>query len=128
MTDLNILQLFGILYLAMWLGMLINPTFYKKMLHDFMQSKAILFLTAIFAITVWFVLINFQNGTNTNLIVFLNIIGWISLIKWLILVIIPQMLMWWEKILTKNPKRVQTLGSMVSIAWAAMLYIGFIML
>ena len=45
MNDANIFQIFGLAYLAIGLGMLASPRFYKEVINKLIDNEAMLFVT-----------------------------------------------------------------------------------
>lgn len=90
MTDAQIFQLLGIIYLAVGLGMLINPDFYKKMITHFMENPPAVYMGGLAALVIGFLLITFHNSWVRDWPVIITIIGWAAFIKGLFLIILPK--------------------------------------
>lgn len=90
MTDAQIFQLFGITYLAVGIGMLINPDFYKKMIRDFTENPPAIYLGGLVALAIGFLLVTFHNNWVKDWSVIITIVGWAALIKGLFLIVLPK--------------------------------------
>jgi len=91
MTDAQIFQVLGIVYLAVGVGIIINPDFYKKLVTDFMESPPAIYLGGIAALIIGYLLVTFHNTWDKDWSVIITIIGWVALIKGLFLIVLPKM-------------------------------------
>ncbi|PKL44106.1 MAG: hypothetical protein CVV39_08400 [Planctomycetes bacterium HGW-Planctomycetes-1] len=90
MTDAQIFQILGITYLAVGIGIIINPDFYKKMITHFTEDAAAIYLGGLAALVIGFLLVSFHNIWVTDWSVIITIIGWAALIKGLFLITLPK--------------------------------------
>lgn len=93
MTDAQIFQLFGIMYLAVGFGILINPEFYKKMLADFGQSRPMIYFGGLSVLAVGYLLVMFHNVWVRDWPVIITVIGWGAFLKGVFLLMLPKMSM-----------------------------------
>ena len=89
MSDAQIFQLLGLIYLAAGLGMIFNPDFYKKLLSNFSESPAVIYLGGFMALAVGYLLVAFHNIWALNWSVIITVIGWLALLKGFLLLITP---------------------------------------
>lgn len=87
---MHIFQIIGIIYIAIALGLMINPSFYKKMISEMAQSSTILYLGGILALVVGYLLVTFYSVWAWEWSLIITIIGWMSLIKGLWMLIHPK--------------------------------------
>jgi hypothetical protein len=86
MTDAQIFQLFGLIYVAAGLGGLLTKTGYiQTLLEEFSKSPALLYLSGMMAVVVGFLLVTFHNVWVLDWTVIITIFGWLALIKGLML-------------------------------------------
>ena len=90
MTDAQIFQVLGIAYLAVGLGILINPDFYKKLVTMFSENPPALYLSGLIALLVGYLLVTFHNIWPKDWPVIITILGWVALIKGLFLLLLPK--------------------------------------
>lgn len=90
MTEAQIFQLFGIMYLAIGLGALINPEFYRKMLTDFGQSRPMIYMGGLGVLVIGYLLVTFHNVWVKGWPVIITVIGWGALFKGLFLLVLPK--------------------------------------
>jgi len=90
MSDAQIFQLLGIVYLAVGVGILLNCSHYKKMLEDFVNDTVALYIGGIMALVVGYLLVTYHNVWDKNWHVIITFIGWAALIKGLLILILPK--------------------------------------
>ena len=93
MTDKQIFQFIGLIYLAVGLGILLNPRYYKQMFADFKTSIAVMYLGGIFAFAIGFLLITFHNIWVKDISVIITIVGWMALLKGISILVLPKLMM-----------------------------------
>jgi len=117
-------QLFGVVYLCVGLGALINPKYYKRILDDFLKSEALLYLGGAAALVIGFVLVNLHNLWVKDWPVIITVIAWLSVIKGALLLIQPDPLLKITKQIAKKKKF--TAYGLAALALGAILaYFGF---
>jgi len=90
MTDAQIFQVLGITYLAVGIGIIINPDFYKKLVTDFTENPPAVYLGGLVALAIGFLLVTFHNIWSKDWSVIITIFGWVALIKGLFLIVLPK--------------------------------------
>jgi len=91
MTEPQILQMFGLIYVAIGIGMFINSDFYKPLLKEYKSNPAMTTLTGMIAFVLGFVIIANHNvwEPETVTTVMITFIGWLALFKGLIILAFP---------------------------------------
>ncbi|MCX5770688.1 MAG: hypothetical protein NTZ09_10510 [Candidatus Hydrogenedentes bacterium] len=125
MTGAPVFQLLGLAYLAVGLGILINPKFYKRMIDQMLDSPALIYLSGFMALAVGYLLIVFYSTWGVNLRLILTVIGWIALFKGLSAIVLPQLLIKISRIFIRSGKTVIGAGLIMTALGVVMLYIGF---
>lgn len=90
MSDAQIFQLIGIVYLAVGVGILLNYSHYKKMIEDFVNDTTALYFGGIMALVVGYLLVTHHNIWEKDWHVIITVIGWLALIKGLFLLMLPK--------------------------------------
>jgi uncharacterized protein YjeT (DUF2065 family) len=90
MTDAQIFQVLGIVYLAVGIGMLINPDFYKKLMSEFSENPPSMYLSGLAAMVIGYLLVTYHNIWPSDWPVIITIFGWVALIKGLFLLLLPR--------------------------------------
>ncbi|KKR03249.1 MAG: hypothetical protein UT31_C0026G0007 [Parcubacteria group bacterium GW2011_GWF2_39_13b] len=125
MIDALIFQLIGLIYLAVGIGILIHPEFYKKLLADFSQNLSASYLGGIIALVIGYVLVFYHNTWSYNWPVIITIIGWMSLVKGSWILISPSSAFDMAKALKRNKVYLLVCGAILAVFGIILMYIGF---
>ena len=74
MSDAQIFQIFSLVYIAVGIGILINPGFYKKLFEDFIENAAVMYLGGITALVVGYLILVFHNTWTKDLSVIIRVV------------------------------------------------------
>ena len=121
MSDAQIFQLFSLVYLAVGVGMLISPGFYKKLFTDFCENAAVMYLGGVSALAIGYLILALRGSSvccASGFSVIIPIIGWLALIKGILILVRPQIMIALSKAMLKE----STLKIMV--AWV--LFLGLL--
>lgn len=125
MSDAQIFQLIGIVYLAVGVGILLNYSYYKKMLEDFVNNTSILYIGGIMALVVGYLLVTYHNIWVKDWYVIITVIGWMALIKGLYILMLPKSAVSLTKAFLKL-KNVMIIESVFIIAVGLLfMYLGY---
>ena len=122
MSDAQIFQLFSLVYLAIGIGMLINRDFYKKLFEDFCESAAVMYIGGVFTLVIGYLILALRGCSVccvSGFSIIIPIIGWLALIKGILILIQPKMMITLTKALLKE----STLKIM--IVWVLFLGLAF---
>ncbi len=117
MSDAQIFQIFSLGYLAVGIGILINPDFYKKLFESFIEDTIALYFGGIAALVIGYLIVAFHNTWTKDLSVIITVIGWIALIKGILILVRP-------KIMIALIKAIVTKGNFLKIEAIAIIIIG----
>lgn len=90
MSDGQIFQLIGVIYLAVGIGIILFPEFYNKVMAGFMDNPTTQYMGGMFAMIAGFLLVRFHNVWVKDWPVIITIIGWIALVKGTLLIVLPK--------------------------------------
>ena len=125
MKDVQIIQWLGITFFAMGVGMLTNPKFIKDIVKDFLGSTANVFLGGLASLAIGLPLVTFHNVWSMNSSIIITLIGWMALLKGLMLIMFPiQTTNMYRGVITKENK--SYIGYGVLIVGIIFLYLGFL--
>ena len=105
MSDAQIFQVFSLVYLAVGIGMLINSDFYKKLFTDFCESAAMLYIGGVMSLVIGYLILALRGCSvccSSGLAVIIPIIGWLALIKGILILVRPQMIIALTKAILKE--------------------------
>jgi hypothetical protein len=89
MTDTQIFQLFDIVFCPAGLVWVINPKAYRGMVKDIISNSGVLFISGLSAVTIGYLLITFHNTWALDRSVIITVVGWVSLFKGLLIILLP---------------------------------------
>jgi uncharacterized protein YjeT (DUF2065 family) len=125
MSDAQIFQLFSLVYLAVGVGMLISPGFYKKLFTDFCENAAVMYLGGVSALAIGYVILAHRGIRCTqDWSMILSLIGWIALIKGILILVQPKMMIALTKAMLKeNLLKIEAV--VIIILGLALSFLGF---
>ena len=127
MSDAQIFQLFSVVYLAVGVGMLINPGFYKKLLTDFAENAAVMYIGGVAALAVGYLILAFRGCSvciSGGFSVIITIIGWLALIKGLLILVRPQWMIDMTKSMLKE-NLIKIWAAVIIVIGLALAFLGF---
>ena len=125
MSDAQIFQVLSLVYLAVGIGMLINPDFYKKIFQDFIDSPTALYLGGIMALIVGYLLVTFHNVWEMDWHVIITVIGWMALIKGMLILVRPKAMITLTKAIIKKESALKIMSVFVIIVGLLFSFLGF---
>jgi hypothetical protein len=92
--ELSILmaKIFSAVYLAAGLGVLLNPRYYSRIMDDMLKNVAVTFIYGFFAIIFGVFMVTYHNFWVKEWTVVVTLVGWVSLIKGFMFLVLPQTL------------------------------------
>lgn len=126
--ELSILvaKLFGAVYAALGLGMLFNMGYYKKAFAEMMKNTTYILLGGIAALVIGMLIVMNHNIWEASWVVIITIIGWLALVKGVLLLVIPKFVNIFEGWF-KNKSFLTVTGVGALILGLVLLYFGFYM-
>ena len=125
MSDAQIFQLFSLVYLAVGVGMLISPGFYKKLFTDFCENAAVMYLGGVSALAIGYVILAHRGIRCTqDWSMILSLIGWIALIKGILILVQPNMMTGMTKAMMKD-SLLKVLPVIIIVLGLALAFLGF---
>ena len=125
MSDAQIFQIVSIVYITIGIGIFINPGFYKKLFEDFIENTAVMYLGGIMALTIGYLIVAFHNTWTKDLSVIITIVGWLALIKGILIFIQPKIIIAVSKEMAKNESLLRIEAIVIIILGLAFSFLGF---
>jgi hypothetical protein len=125
MSDVQIFQLIGLAYLAIGVGMLLNQELYKKVFTDFVENKAILYMGGVMALVIGYLLVTFHNVWVCDWTVIITVVGWMALIKGMVILIRPSWIIDLTKAIVNKERFLKIEGIIVTVIGVLLLFLGF---
>ena len=124
-TSILIAKIISVIYLSFGVGLLFNTSFYKKGIEKLLDSAEFMMLGGIMAIIIGIVIIEFHNNWIKNWTVIITLIGWIALIKGILLLAFPKSMVFFKPMFQfKNLYKF--LAPLVILFGLVFAYFGFI--
>lgn len=123
-TSILIAKIIGIIYLSFGLGILINTKLYQKLLEQLLIDPSIRILGGFMAIIIGILILEYHNVWEANWTVVISIIGWVALIKGVLLLTFPKFITI-AKPLFDNEKKLRFLAIFVAVFGLIFAYLGF---
>jgi uncharacterized protein YjeT (DUF2065 family) len=124
MTDAQIFQVLGIVYLVVGIGILINPAFYKKLITTFTESPPAIYLSGLVALVIGYLLVTSHIWAK-DWSVIITIFGWAALIKGLFLIVLPKVSIKVSNAFKEMKKFLKVWGIVVAIVGGLLAWVGF---
>lgn len=123
-TALLISKILGIIYFAFGIGMLVNPSFYRREIPKLLENSAYLILGGFLAIVFGFLILEGQNTWPSDWTVVITILGWIAILKGAMLLAFPNSMNLFKP-LFESKLFMNILTPSVIIMGAIFIYLGF---
>jgi uncharacterized protein YjeT (DUF2065 family) len=105
--------------------MAVNPEFYKKMFSDFVENSATLYMGGIMALVVGMLIVMFHNTWTKDFSVIITIIGWIALIKGVVILVVPKTMVSLVKAIVERPNFMKIESIIAIIVGLLFSFLGF---
>ncbi len=125
MSDSQIFQLLGFVYLAAGLGLILNPGFYRALMDEFAVSPSRMYLSGIAVLAIGYVLIAVHNFWAWEWPVLITLIGWIGFIEGFIMVAFPDVMIKIINIFQRNDVLLKAEAWIALVLSGLFLYLGF---
>ena len=89
-TSYFLAQLIGPAFLVMGIGMLLNREGYRTMAHEFLQSRALIYLAGLFALVPGIAMVLVHNVWVFDWRLIITIFGWLAVIGGVFRLLFPQ--------------------------------------
>jgi hypothetical protein len=123
-TLIFIAKIIGLIYTSFGVGLLLNRKYYKNELPKLLGNSAYLISGGFIAIIIGVLIIENHNYWEKSWIVIITLIGWMAVIKGIILIAFPTIVNIYKPIL-KNDLFFKILAPLVFIFGLTFFFIGF---
>lgn len=123
-TSILIAKIISLLYLSFGIGLIINPDFYKKGIENILESAGYMILGGLLAIIGGVLIIEYHNNWVKNWTVVITIIGWIALIKGVLLLSFPKFMVFFKPMF-QHEDLYKYLAPLVILFGLVFAYFGF---
>ena len=88
-TSIILAQALGLMFSVLGLSMLLNKKNTVKVVDEMFQSKGLMWLGGFMALAIGATIIALNSAGNSNITLFVIILGWLSLIKGIFILVFP---------------------------------------
>ena len=113
------------MYLAIGIGIFVSPDFYKKLFADFVDNAAIMYLGGVTALVVGFLIVAFHNTWTRDVSVIITILGWLALIKGVLILVWPRLMVGITKAMMKKENALRIEAIAIVILGLLFSFLGF---
>ena len=117
-------QVLAVVYLSVGVGMLLDKAYYKKLFSEVFSDHLGMYLGGIMALVAGVALVSYHNVWSQDWTVLVTIIGWLALIKGVMLLAFPSVFMKQFKGFAKT-KYLHTMSFVVLALGLVFGYFGF---
>ena len=89
-TSQFIAQIIGLIYLALGIGLMLNPGYYKKVFETIIKDSSTMFLSGFLALVLGMCVLRVHNIWISDWRVVITIVGWLSVLKGILLLVFPR--------------------------------------
>lgn len=124
-NSIFIARIFGLYYLIIGAGIMLNRKSFQQLLDDFCKSTALVFFAGLLALVVGLAIILTHNIWVANWTVLITILGWGALIKGIWMVVFPGTVFKFMQSYRKNKNILIVQSIIVLILGAVLTFLGF---
>lgn len=122
-TAIFIAKVLAIVYLAFSLGYIVNREYYRKELPKLLDNFGFMMLGGMMAILIGCLILQAHNTWNPDWTFLITLIGWITVIKGIVILAFPKVINWFAPLLkSKNLDAFMAIPVVVGFLFA---YWGF---
>lgn len=125
-TSIIFAQIICLVYLAVGLGILINGDYYRKMMSDFVNNTAAIYIGGFMALILGYIIVVSHNIWEWHLVVIITIIGWLAIIKGILLFVFPRVMIRFSEFLIAKKNYLRVTAIFAIILGLVMGYYGFV--
>ena len=125
-TSLIIARILGVIYFSFGVGLLLNSNYYKEIMQKLLDNAGYMLLAGFFAVVVGFLIIENHDIWTDAWTSIISIIGWIALIKGILILAFPRSFGIFKPMLTGKAMH-YVLTPFVLLFGLFFLYYGFLM-
>ena len=124
-TSVFIARVFGLCYLVIGTGVMLNRKIFAQTMEDFGKSAASTFYGGLLALVVGVVIILTHNVWVSNWTVMITLIGWLGFIKGIWLIVFPTTVSKFVRLYRQNENLLRVHAMVAFIFGAVLTYFGF---
>ena len=89
-TSILIAQIAAVIYLTVSLGAFLNRDYFRRIIEDFYGNAGLTYIGGFMTVVMGVLIVHFHNHWVSDWTVLITILGWLALIKGIVIVILPK--------------------------------------
>jgi uncharacterized membrane protein HdeD (DUF308 family) len=85
-----IAKIAAVMYMSAGVGAFISEDHYRRIADDLYSNAGLIYLTGLMTVIIGFLIVHYHNRWTKNWTVLITILGWIALLKGIVLIVYPQ--------------------------------------
>jgi hypothetical protein len=125
--ELSILiaKITSVVYLSAALGAVFNRDHYRRVVDDLFNNAALTYFMGFTAVILGFLMVNYHNNWAKDWTVLVTILGWLALIKGVLIIAVPRFVQSYSKLIFEG-KGVQFFPYVAAFLGLVFGYFGFV--
>jgi len=125
--ELSILiaKITSVVYLSAALGAVFNRDHYRRVVDDLFNNAALTYFMGFTAVILGFLMVNYHNNWAKDWTVLVTILGWLALIKGVLIIAVPRFVQSYSKLIFEG-RGVQFFPYVAAFLGLAFGYFGFV--
>lgn len=101
-VSLLIAKITSVIYLSAGLGAICSANHYRRLLDDMFKNAGLTYLMGFTAVIVGGLIVNYHNIWGTNWTVLITLLGWLALIKGVLIIAFPRFIQSFSDLIFKG--------------------------
>lgn len=123
-TSIFLAQVLCVYYLTVGVGFIFNGDYYRKELLKMFDNALFMFYGGIMALLLGLLMVHFHNFWTKDWTVVITVIGWIAVVKGVLLIAFPRSFDWFKPLL-KSKSYVKAMTILILLIGAFFAWKGF---
>lgn len=125
-TSIIVARILAISYLTFALGIILNTNYYKNLFVDLLKNRFVALYSGFLALVFGLLIVYTTDYNKNDWTILIPIIGYISLIKGILLLVFPKHISFYQKNLLNPKYTVKILVPLLLVFGLVMGYLGFV--
>ena len=97
--ELSILiaRIISLLYLSVGVGAIVSMDYYRRLVNDLFDNAGLTYVTGFMTVVIGVLIVNYHNIWTWDWVVLITIIGWLALIKGVLILACPKVVLGYSR-------------------------------
>ncbi len=125
-TSIIVARILAIVYVSFGLGLLFSNGFYRKAIPELIDNSAVLLYGGFMAVVFGYLILHYHHTWKADWTTIITVIGWIALIKGVVLLIFPNSFARYKDSIFHKDKLMWYLQPLTLILGLVLAFFGFV--